>query len=340
MNNIKSIIARLKKNEEIAKKFNEIETKILSILNFKDLFEVLLSEIKQKFKVPYVWLSMVEKSEISSLIQSIETSSVLKEHLNIIDKNNFLELVENNTKPLLINENLKPYFKLLPQNIKFFIKSIAIAPIFLDGEIIGSLNQADFSRIRYQPGIDTSLLEQLSVKVSICLSNVTAHEKLKFLTFHDPHTGLLNRRVMKTVLSREFNRAKLYSSVLSVVSLDISAVDKFNNFESNDGSYKVVKYVAEKLTKMVRDSDVVVGFTENKFVLILPETSADKAKNLMCRIESYFNQHPMEDGNTNKPILINFGLASTEDISLKDPISILLKSDKILCQNKYSSPLF
>ncbi|MBN1931163.1 MAG: diguanylate cyclase, partial [Desulfobacterales bacterium] len=321
-------------NEKIAKKFNEIEIKILSILNFKDLFEVLLSEIKQKFKVPYVWISMIEKSEISSLIQSIETSNVLNKYLNIIRKETFLELVDNNTKPLLINENLKPYFKLLPQDIKFFIKSMAIAPIFLDGEIIGSLNQADFSRIRYQPGIDTSLLEQLSIKVSICLSNVTAHEKLRFLTFHDPHTGLLNRRVLKTVLRREFNRAKFYSNVLSVVSLDISSSDNFNDFEPDDVSYSIVKYVAEKLIKMVRDSDVVVGFTENKFVLILPETSADSAMNLMRRIQTYFSEHPMKYGYTTIPILMNFGLASTEDISLKDPISILLKSDQILHQIK------
>ena len=45
MINREELFDRLQKNEEIAKKFREIEIKILSILNFKNLFEVLLSEV-------------------------------------------------------------------------------------------------------------------------------------------------------------------------------------------------------------------------------------------------------------------------------------------------------
>ena len=39
------LLDRLKKNEEIAKKFSEIEIRILSVLNFKDFFQVLLDEV-------------------------------------------------------------------------------------------------------------------------------------------------------------------------------------------------------------------------------------------------------------------------------------------------------
>nr|MBC8246020.1 DUF484 family protein [Deltaproteobacteria bacterium] len=198
MTDIATIIERLKQNEEITKKFHEIETRILSIVNFRDLFEVLLVLIKEKFNVPYVWISMIDQSEVSSLIQSLETSESLKEKINIIAREDFLNLIGRRLNPLLANQDIEPFKKLLPKNQNYFIKSIAVAPISLDGEIIGSLNQADFSRSRFQPGIDTSRLEQLAVKVSLCLSNVTAHEKLKFLAFHDPLTGLLNRRVMET----------------------------------------------------------------------------------------------------------------------------------------------
>ncbi|MFC1505422.1 DUF484 family protein, partial [Thermodesulfobacteriota bacterium] len=193
MTKITAILQRLKENEEIAQKFHEIETSILSILNFRDLFEVLLIEIQEKFRVPYTWISLIAKSEVSGLIAALESSAILKERLNIVDRERFMELVGTHRKPLLINANLKPYFKLLPQNHKYFIKSIAVAPITLDGEIIGSLNQADFEATRFQPGMDTTLLERLALKFSLCISNVTAHEKLKFLAFHDPLTGLLNR---------------------------------------------------------------------------------------------------------------------------------------------------
>jgi hypothetical protein len=44
----KELFAHLQQIEKIAKKFHEIDINILSIYNFKDLFEVLLSEIQNR----------------------------------------------------------------------------------------------------------------------------------------------------------------------------------------------------------------------------------------------------------------------------------------------------
>ena len=112
---IKKIIKRLKENDEISKKFHQVETSILSVLDFKDLFEVLLSEISDKFKIPFVWLTIIDKSEVSKLIQFLKSSNLVKERLNIIPKISLLSLINNENKPLLINKNLKPYFKLFCQ---------------------------------------------------------------------------------------------------------------------------------------------------------------------------------------------------------------------------------
>ena len=49
MDNFNKILETLRINREISQKFFEIETNILSILNFKDLFQRLLSEIQEKF---------------------------------------------------------------------------------------------------------------------------------------------------------------------------------------------------------------------------------------------------------------------------------------------------
>ncbi len=178
---LEKVFERLKANEDIASKFFEIETCILSILNFKDLFEKLLSEIREKFGIPHLWLSMIDQSEVSSLVQELASSDVLKERLNIVAGDVLLGVLNGKTKPVLANSELKPFYKLFPENEKYFIKSIAVVPLTMDGGIVGSLNMADFSEYRFQPGMDTRFLEQLAIKVSICISNVTAHEKLKLL---------------------------------------------------------------------------------------------------------------------------------------------------------------
>ena len=186
---LEKILERLKANQEIAQKFFEIETCILSVLNFKDLFEILLAEIREKFGVPHLWISMIDKSDVSSLIRELGSSDALKERLSILPAESFLDLLAQKTKPVLANGDLKNFYKLFPENEKYFIKSIAVVPVTLDGEIIGSLNMADYSEARFQPGMDTQFLEQLSTMVSICLSNVTAHERLRLLANYgaEPH---------------------------------------------------------------------------------------------------------------------------------------------------------
>jgi uncharacterized protein YigA (DUF484 family) len=88
-----------------------------------------------------------------------------------------LNIIGESAKPVLVNNDLKPFYKLLPRKKKFFIKSIAIAPIIVNNEIIGSINLGDFSNLRYQPGMDTGLLEQLVGNVSSCLADFITCEK-------------------------------------------------------------------------------------------------------------------------------------------------------------------
>ncbi len=334
MNEIDTILHRLQENEEITKKFQAVETKILSILEFKDLFEMLLSEIMNTFEIPYVWISMVRNSEISTLIESLGESDNLKEHINLIDKESFMALLHNKTTPILENENLKPYFKLLPINKKFFIKSIAVAPLSIDGEIIGSMNQADSSSSRFKPGMDTSLLKQLALKVSLCLSNVTAHEKLKFLAYHDPLTGLLNRRVLENILDREFHRAMRYEKVLSLAFIDLDDLKMINDSHGHITGDTLLKHVAETLLNMTRQSDAVARYESDKFVIILPETEAGKAKYLLNRMKSHFNAHPFIYGAVEIPVRFSFGISSTKDTLTESPEQLLSKADKNLCRKK------
>ena len=70
----KSFFERVKHNEIVARKFHEIELSILTILNFQDFIEKLLSEISSKFSVPYTWVSIIEESSISKYFHNIQDS--------------------------------------------------------------------------------------------------------------------------------------------------------------------------------------------------------------------------------------------------------------------------
>ncbi|MDY6905530.1 MAG: diguanylate cyclase [Thermodesulfobacteriota bacterium] len=325
---------RLRENEEIARKFYEVEKKILTILRFKDLFEVLLTEIRNQFNIPYVWLTFIQSSDTLNLLESMtDMDEDLKSSINIIDQTAFFALVGRQTEPILINEDLKPWMKLLPGERNYLVKSMAVAPITMDGEIIGSLNQADASPTRFDPDMDPSLLEQLATKVSLCMSNVTAHEKLKFLAYHDPLTGLLNRRVMEKALAREVNRARRYHLPLSVIFIDLDYFKVVNDTHGHKTGDALLAYLAANLSEKTRETDIVARFAGDEFVIILPETSAGPAASLIDRIKTYLDTSPLiQDDGTAIPVSITYGVASMEDIDAaeENPELLLKKADERL----------
>ncbi len=321
-------------NEEIARKFFEIETSILTIRQFKDFLHRLLREIREKFNIPYVWITLIEGSEPLKLLESVEPPPSVRKNLRTITKEDLMRLTDNRRSPVLINDRLQDFESILPEQGRKKIRSLAIVPLTLDREVIGSLNLADPSDQRYAPGMETTLLEQLAVKVSICLSNVMAQEKLRMLAFQDALTGLLNRRVLEEALRREFSRAGRYGTPLSVLFLDLDHFKELNDLHGHDFGDEALKYVAVHLRIMSRQSDLVARFAGDEFVVILPHTEGEDAFRFADRIQTFFLTNPMRRGETHVTLSLSCGVATNRDRNVSDAASLLRKADERLGMSK------
>jgi diguanylate cyclase (GGDEF)-like protein len=330
----KSLLDRMKHNEIVARKFHEIEISILTILNFQDFIEELLSEISSKFSIPYTWISIIEESSISEYLQSNQNSDLLKKSTAFLSKEDFINITGNRLKPLLANKNLNEFCALIPEASDYEFGSIAVAPITLDGEIVGSINQADKNIHRFDPNIDTSLLEQLALKVSLCLSNVTAHEQLKFLAFHDPLTNLLNRGVMERVLEREFQRSKRYHVYLRVLFLDLDDFKSINDTFGHDSGDMALCHTADCLNSLKRDSDIVARFAGDEFVVILPSTNKSQAEKYIKRLKYKLANTALSATNTTFYVKFSHGLSYVFEKGMDSSAILLKAADKRLYQAK------
>ncbi|MCF6246436.1 MAG: sensor domain-containing diguanylate cyclase [Desulfobacula sp.] len=330
----KSILERLKQNEIVARKFHEIEISILTILNFQDFVEKLLVEISSKFSIPYTWLSIIDESSISKYLLNIKKSELLSTATAFLTKDEFISITHNRLKPLLANQNLEQFNVLIPEAAEYDFSSIAIAPITLDGEIVGSINQADRNIKRFEPGIDTTLLEQLALKASLCLSNVTAHEQLKFLAFHDPLTGLLNRGVMERVLEREFLRSKRYHIDLTVLFLDLDDFKSINDTFGHDNGDIALCHTANTLNMLKRDSDIVARFAGDEFVVILPSTTKEQAESYIKRVKTKLTEEPLSANNKTFNVKLSYGLSSVFEKGMDSSAILLKAADKRLYKAK------
>lgn len=129
----------LKKNEEIARKFLKVEKALNSARTPSELLETLFRKLEAEFDIPYIWVSVV-KREKDDLQTSLAMPRYLWERVGILDEGSFDTILPLKTAPVLANENLRPFYKLFPENRKFFLKSIAVVPLTLHGEFRGSLN--------------------------------------------------------------------------------------------------------------------------------------------------------------------------------------------------------
>ncbi|MDQ5984841.1 MAG: hypothetical protein CSYNP_00539 [Syntrophus sp. SKADARSKE-3] len=220
-----ALVRRLRENDDIAKKFFAIQTSVLSTLNFDDFFSKLLETIRDKFNVPNIWFSLIHPSKVTTLIHRQDHPELISR----LSRDVLTEIVGRRRKPILMNENLELVSSTLPEGRPFDFRSVAIMPLTLDGELIGSFNLADPSPERFHDGLDQSFLAQLGLVISICFSNVVAHEELQILAYKDSLTGLLNRRAMERILKAELARAKRYGTPLSLAFVDLDDFKRIND---------------------------------------------------------------------------------------------------------------
>ncbi len=328
------MLENIRANEEIARKLFEIEVGILSTCSFQDLFEKLLRLIEKQFGIPHVWISVISDKDVSHLIEALESSDLLKERLNIVERSVFLDLIEDEGKPTLVNENLRPFYGLLPENQRYFVRSLAIAPLVLDGDVIGSLNLGDYSASRFRPDMDTFFLSQLAVKISICLSNVTVREKLKYLASRDPLTGLLNRREMDDVLAREFSRATRYGTPLALLFIDCDGFKKINDSYGHDCGDAALQHLAAQILQVIRKDDIAFRFAGDEFVIVLPNQTLNSAQKVLDRLRASIQEHPVKFGDEVISLSISCGIASTEDPGIKSPAALLNRADERLYESR------
>jgi len=324
----------IKLNEEIARKFFEIEVSILSINKFTDFFEKLFLLIEDNFAIPYVWLSIINGSEISHLIEALESSEMLKSRINLIGRNTFSKLINGGKTPILINENLKPYYTLLPKKKKYLIKSLAVAPLVYEEEIIGSLNLGDYSGSRFEPGMDSFFLSQLALKISICLNNIATREKLTLLTSRDPLTHLLNRKEFEISLGRELSRTSRYDESFSFLLLAIDHLkDIKDTFGHNCGDL-IIKHVASELKKVIRPEDTAARTRENEFAVILPHRTAEEVQRIADDFSNTLKDNSIKYGGETITVLTTTTVASADDAVLKTPSDFLKTIEKKIARAK------
>ncbi|MFO7570699.1 MAG: hypothetical protein R6W75_12975 [Smithellaceae bacterium] len=167
-----------RRNEEIAQRFSKIEANLNAARSIPGVLETLLTEVEKEFRIPFVWLTFIEGEDTRPLIEAALASDFLKHRLNVVSSETFAGLLPDASRPVLVNRELRPFYRLLPASRKYFVKSLAVAPFVLNGRTAGSWNNGDASGDRFAPDMETGLIAALACALSRRLTELNT-EKMR-----------------------------------------------------------------------------------------------------------------------------------------------------------------
>lgn len=96
-------------------------------------------------------------------------------------------------------------------------------------------------------------------------------EKVAQMAFHDPLTGLPNRKLLLDYLGRNILQARRDKSRLAVFFLDLDRFKVINDSLGHSVGDKVLQTVAERVKRTVREADSVGRMGGDEFVIVTPD---------------------------------------------------------------------
>ena len=165
-----------------------------------------------------------------------------------------------------------------------------------------------------------------------------ANEEIKRLAMTDPLTGCYNRSVLTDRLPQEIRRAKRYNRSLSLVLCDIDHFKKINDTYGHQTGDVVLQEFAALLKSSIRyDSDWMVRYGGEEFLIVLPETPPKGACCMAEHLRTALAQTPIETQGNRIHLTASFGVAGFDCATPDEEISpdrMIKQADKNLYQAK------
>lgn len=137
--------------------------------------------------------------------------------------------------------------------------------------------------------------------------------QLEEYSYQDGLTGVANRRMLDSILEREWLEARQHQQPLSLIMLDIDYFKQYNDFYGHLRGDEVLKQVAQTLSHAgVRGRDFFARFGGEEFALVLPETPLSAAHSIAerCRQLIFKAQIPHEKSEVSQILTLSMGVGS------------------------------
>jgi diguanylate cyclase (GGDEF)-like protein len=240
-----------------------------------------------------------------------------------------LVLVEN--PPLLSEEEAGVV------SIPFEEMGVLAIPLIHCGQLVGGLG----ALVEKPAALTAELrltLRLVSFHLATALHSAQVAEMATREALVDELTGAHNRKAMGRILEAEWKRAKRYCLNLSVAMIDIDHFKGLNDSYGHTVGDAVVRSMAGLLRQHLRETDHLIRYGGEEFLVVLPETTPSETALVLERLRYLLRRQPIHVSEDLGSLHVTFsaGITATPGCSAATVEDLVDTADKALVIAKQS----
>lgn len=235
---------------------------------------------------------------------------------NLVKSDNIVwSVVEKGKSILLVGADLQ---KQLPRNFCPGARSLIISPVIAGRKVLGILALYTTGEEKELNAFDQAIAESLGQQAGIAVQNAQLFFEVQQLTITDPLTGLNNQKSFINQAVRELERTWRYKRPLSLISLVIDDIRTLNDRHGREIGDRILHALGRVCTESLRRVDVVGRYTGNNFVILLPETELNGARDVAERLRSKVDSLRLDSPEGHVTFTVSLGVAGLQDNEVID----------------------
>ncbi len=330
-------INRYKEEAILSNALRDTASALTSTLNFDEVLDRILVNVgevvpNEAANVMMIW------SDVAYIVRSIGYAErgieedMMSLQIPVNQESHFLSMYTTGM-PLAVGD-IQEYAALEQQSAINWARSIASAPLRSKGQVFGFLN-LESSQPGFYDQTHANRLQAFADQAAVAIENARLYAEVQQFAITDELTDIYNRRGLFELGRREVERARRYGRSLSAVMIDTDKFKEVNDNYSHAVGDHVLRTMADRWRKAVREVDILGRYGGDEFVVLLPETEMDSAIQVADRLRQVICSTPIETPAGDIPVTVSVGVAAiNEDISTFD--ILMEKADEIMYTAKTS----
>ncbi|MFP4683168.1 MAG: diguanylate cyclase [Ectothiorhodospira sp.] len=153
-----------------------------------------------------------------------------------------------------------------------------------------------------------------------------------YLSYHDPLTGLPNRRYFVERFGSCLALARRHRHHTAVMMVDVDRFKQLNDTQGHAVGDQVLVHLATALQHDLRQSDLAARLGGEEFGILLPETTLQEAMKIAERVRRRVAEEAPCVQGVRLPVTVSLGVAAAH--GYVDPASLMERADRALYQAK------